>query len=53
MQKYEFNWKEMQEYDTDQLLSRMDTICDYANSVERPDVNVILSMIKINRTEDQ
>lgn len=53
MAKYKFNWCGMEEYDTDQLLSRMETICDYANSVDIPDVNVILAMLKINRTEDQ
>lgn len=52
MPKYEFNWKEMQECDSEGLLSRIETICDYANSVDFPDVNVILAMLKINRTED-
>lgn len=51
MEKYKFNWADMEEYDDKELLGRMDAICDYANAVQAPDVEVVLAMLKIEKRE--
>lgn len=52
MKNYKFNWSEMEEYGDAELMARIDAICDYANAVDQPDVEVILGMLKIEKTEE-
>lgn len=51
MCKYRFNWEALEDYDTNGVLSRIETICDYVNEEQFPRLETVLAMLKIEKQE--
>ena len=53
MCKYRFNWEALEDYDTNGVLSRIETICDYVNAEPLPKIETVLTMLKINKVVEK